>query len=109
MELDNNNNETSGISDFSTYKISFYDYGLPFLGSYKGMCYRLARNPLQDVHSQSAEKRAEATLMATIWPQPYSFNNTEDSLKETKEFEYSTEGKAEAIAWLNEKYMAKKA
>lgn len=105
--MDNDKNaETSGITDFSTYKISYYDYGLPFLGSYKGMCYRLARNPLQDVHSQSAEKRADATLMATIWPEPFSYNNTEDSKKESKEFPYTTEGKEEAVAWLNEKCKA---
>lgn len=102
--MDSEENATqSGITDFATYKLSFYDYGLPFLGSYKGMCYRLARNPLQDVHSQSAEKRADATLIAIVWPGPYIFEKTEESLKESKEFAYSAEGKEEAIAWLNEK------
>lgn len=107
--MENNENaEASGITDFDTFKITFYDYGKPFLGSYNGVNYRLARNPLEDVHSLSEDKRPEATLKATVWPEPFCYDKTEEKLKESKEFPYSTEGKTEAIAWLNEKCKADK-
>lgn len=92
------------IKDTDLLNIGYYEYGQPFYGSHKGMRYRLAREPLENVRYIPADKRGEASLRAYIWREPYSFDKTEEELKEFKDFEYSKEGLLSAIKWLNEKY-----
>ena len=66
-----------------------YEYGEAFFGSYKGMRYRLAREPLENVKFTPPDKRGPATLLATVWPEPYS---------------YSQEGLEKAVEWFNKQY-----
>ena len=44
----------------------------------------------------------ENVLTVWIYPEPYSFDNTDDALKISKEFEYTQEGVDQIVNWLNE-------
>jgi hypothetical protein len=91
------------LKDF--FAFTHYEYGEAYFGSYKGMRYRLARNPLENVHFTPVDKRdPDATLMATVWPEPYSYAHTADELKTTAHFPITEEGMASAVDWFNEQY-----
>ena len=86
------------------FNFNHYEYGEAFFGSYKGMRYRLAREPLENVHFTPVDKRDPATMMATVWPEPYSYGATDESLKTSANFDDSEEGYEKAIEWINEQY-----
>lgn len=45
---------------------------------------------------------SDDVLTVWIYPEPYSFDNTPDENKISKEFEYTDEGIDEIVKWLNE-------
>jgi hypothetical protein len=92
------------INEKDFYGINYYEYGKPFLGSYKGMRYKLARNPLENVFFKSPEEKANGTLLAVVWPEPFSFDVTPDDKKVSCEFPFSDEGRRAAVDWINEQY-----
>lgn len=91
------------------YLLSHYEYGEAFYGSVKGMHYRVNRNPMDYVRFSTPEEKANATLIAYIWPGPKNFIKTDPEKIYSKEFPYSDEGKAEMAAWISEQYESKKA
>ncbi|MBR4669214.1 MAG: hypothetical protein IKO84_01315 [Butyrivibrio sp.] len=91
----------------SFFNLSHYEYGEAFFGSYKGMRYRLAREPLENVKFVPVDQRSPATLMATVWPEPYAYAHTDDSLKTSENFEVSQEGLEKAVEWFNEQYQSR--
>ena len=91
----------------SFFPLSHYEYGEAYFGSYKGMRYRLAREPLENVKFTPLDKRGPATLMATVWPEPNSYAHTDDSLKTTENFEASQEGLEKAVQWINDQYTSR--
>lgn len=98
------------IEDKTLYYISFYEFGMPFtgsLGGLYGMHYRVARDPLENVHWTPKEKRGEAVLVAEHWKGPYNYESTDKEKITRKEFEYSEEGKKEIADWLNHEYLEK--
>jgi len=66
----------------------------PFTGGYKGMRYRLIKST--------------DGMEVTIWPEPYNYLRTPDEKKQSKQFPLTTEGRDEAVAWLNEQYELQK-
>lgn len=88
------------------FNLNHYLYGEAFFGSYKGMRYRLAREPLENVFFVPVDKRGPATLMATVWPEPYSYGQTDKSLMVSANFDTTEEGLDEAVKWFNEQYEA---
>lgn len=86
------------------FNLTHYEYGEAYFGSYKGMRYRLAREPLENVHFVPVDKREPATLMATVWPEPLSYARTDDSLKSSENFEISEDGFEKAVEWINCQY-----
>lgn len=97
--------EEKRIKEKDFYHINYYEYGKAYLGSYKGMRFRLARNPLENVVFKSKEEKEAGVLVATIWPEPFSYDTTPDE-KTSKEFPFTEEGKIAAVDWLNEQYNA---
>lgn len=83
-----------------------YEYGEPFPGSYKGMRYRIARNPLENVHFVPVDKRGEATLQVAVWPEPFAYDTTKEE-KTIRDFPFTEEGRIEAVDWLNATYEEK--
>ncbi|WP_026507506.1 hypothetical protein [Butyrivibrio sp. MC2013] len=90
------------------FNFNHYNYGEAFFGSYKGMRYRLARNPLKNVIFIPVADRGEATFDASIWPEPRSYAETPAEAIETRSFPFTEEGFEEAIDWFNEQYVTRK-
>ena len=91
----------------SFFNLSHYEYGEAYFGSHKGMRYRLAREPLENVKFTPVDERKPATLMATVWPEPYAYGKTDESLMTSENFEVSQEGLEEAVKWINEQYQSR--
>lgn len=92
------------IENKDSYGISWYEHGQPYLGSHRGMRFRLSRNPMDDVALAPPDKKGEAVFEAIIWPEPFCFEATPDEQKTTQTFPFDEEGKEQMIAWLNEQY-----
>lgn len=58
-----------------------------FTGSLTGMRYRVAKDG--------------DDLIATVWPEPFSYDNTSDDKKQSEHFPYSEEGLNAIVEWLN--------
>ena len=67
-----------------------------FTGSSEGMRYRLEKS----ASGEDGEERSG--LLATVWPEPYAFEHTEESRKKRERFSFSEEGLERARQWLNE-------
>ena len=78
-----------------------YEYGEAYYGSCKDLRYRIAREPLQNVHYTSPDKRGEASLRVVIWPGPFGYAATAAERKTVRDFPFSEEGLQEASEWLN--------
>lgn len=65
-----------------------------FHGSYQGMRFLLRK----------AAKEEEVILEVFAWPEPYTFDKTDDSLKIRQEYPFTEEGIVQAVAWLNENH-----
>ena len=91
----------------SFFNLSHYEYGEAYFGSHKGMRYRLAREPLENVKFTPIDQRRPATLMATVWPEPNAYGKTDPSLMTREHFEVSQEGLEEAVKWINDQYQSR--
>jgi hypothetical protein len=78
-----------------------YEYGEAYYGSCGSLRYRIAREPLKNVHFTPPDKRGEASLRAVVWPEPYSYAATEDTLKTVRDFPFTQEGMEQAADWLD--------
>ena len=63
-----------------------------FTGSFQGMRYRIAK--------------ADDSLSVTIWPEPFCFEKTPDSEKQTEIFPFSEEGLCQVTEYLNTQHDA---
>ena len=91
----------------SFFNLSHYEYGEAYFGSHKGMRYRLAREPLEFVKFTPVDERGPATLMATVWPEPYAYGVADPATMTSENFEVSQEGLEEAVNWINEQYTSR--
>jgi aryl-alcohol dehydrogenase-like predicted oxidoreductase len=66
-----------------------------FTGSHQGMRFMLHQETLED---------GEKKLKVYIWSEPFGFVATPDEEKLSELFDFSEEGLAKAIEWMNEKY-----
>ena len=90
------------------FNFMHYEYGEAYFGSHKGMRFRLARDPLDNVKFVPVDQREPATLMATVWPEPYAYAHTDPALMTSEHFEVSEDGFDAAIKWINEQYESRK-
>ena len=79
-------------------KFNIYEYVKKeeYCGSMSGMRYRLI-------------KLSPEEMEVTIWPEPYGYGHTDESLKIRKTFPFSREGVEMARVYLNEMYESNKA
>ena len=68
-----------------------------FTGWMGGMRFLIKRETSED---------ADAIFHVWIWPGPYIFDMTDDSLKRENTFPFSEEGKKQAVDWINTEYEA---
>ena len=102
---------TVGGSDI--YGYTHYLYGEAYLGSYKGMRFRLAREPLKKVFYSPKSEWAkdgenDAYFLASVWPEPFSFEKTEKEKIKEERFPFTEEGLLLAVKWLNDSYESRK-
>ena len=91
------------------YGYTHYLYGEAFLGSYGGMRYRVAREPLKKVfYSPQEEWAKDATFLVSVWPEPYSYEKTPDEKKQSFSFPFTDEGRLMAVKCLNRQYFIRK-
>ena len=72
-----------------------------FTGSYHGMRYRMKK---AEVLSGENSEETTTYLSVHVWPQPFCFEKTDDSLKSEQQFEFSSDGIIQAVNWLNQIY-----
>ncbi len=95
------------ILNKDSYGLTWYEHAQPYLGSHKGMRFRIARDPMDDVSLVSPEEKGEAEFEVIIWPEPFCFEVTPDEQKTSHKFPFTLEGKEQMVAWLNEQYEAR--
>lgn len=91
------------IDPKALYSITYYEYGEAYYGSCGPVRFRVAREPLVNVHFTPKDKRGECTLRAVVWQTPFSFARTPDEEKEYKDFAFTDEGLSRAADWINER------
>lgn len=97
-------NQMGKILNRDSYGLTWYEHAQPYLGSFRGMRYRIARNPMEDVALTPADKKGDAEFEIIIWPEPFCFEETQEDKKTTAYFPFTEEGKAQMIDWLNRQY-----
>ena len=84
------------------FGLNHYRYGEAFFGSFRGMRYRLAADPFKRL--RPGESTEGMQLIATVWPEPWSYAGTDPSLMVSEHFDFSEEGYERSVAWLNDQY-----
>ena len=90
------------------YLLSHYDYGEACYGSLSGMNYRINRDPFVYSKGASKEDQEAARLVVYIWPGPLGFTKVDKNNIITKDFDYTEEGKKEAVDYINDSYLKDK-
>lgn len=93
----------SEIDPKALYSITYYEYGEAYYGSCGPVRFRVAREPLVNVHFTAQDKRGDCTLRAVIWRTPFSYAATPDKEKVHEDFPFTDEGLSQAADWINER------
>lgn len=95
------------IENKDSYGLTWYEHAQPYFGSHRGMRFRIARDPMDDVALTPADKKGDAEFLVIIWPEPYCYEATPDEQKTIMRFPFTVEGKERMVAWLNEQYQSR--
>lgn len=82
------------IDENEVLPFNFFQYGGTYSGGHKGMRYMITRKG----------EKPDYSLCASVWQGPYASTSVDQEAITEKEFEYSKEGRIEAILWLKEMY-----
>ncbi len=77
--------------------INFYKKSA-FTGSDKNLRFRISKDTIDDTD----------VLSACVFPGPYAFDSTDESLKTYKVFEFSDKGLDEIVEWFNSDEISEK-
>ena len=73
--------------------LGYYKKAASFTGSDKNKCYKIERFREEDSDADQ--------FKATIWPGPYSSENTPEEQKQSKLAEFTEDGLMELVDWMN--------
>ena len=73
--------------------LGYYKKAPSFTGSDKNKCYKIERF--------REENSEEDLFKATIWPGPFSSENTPDDVKQSRTAPFTEEGLQELVDWMN--------
>ena len=93
---------TAKITREELFPFVHYEYGEAYYGSCGQLRYRIAREPLENVHFTPPDKRGEASLRAVAWRGPMGYSAADESQKMIRDFPFSEEGLQQAAEWLNQ-------
>lgn len=93
------------IGNSDMYGFNHYLYGEAYYGSFQGMRFRLGRDPLKNVFFSPKSEWAkdgdnDASFLATVWPEPWSYEKRDPENAEEQRFPFSEEGLDMAIDWI---------
>ncbi len=74
--------------------LGYYKKAASFTGSDKNKSYKIER-----IHPEESDVDL---FQATIWPGPFSSENTPDEKKQIKTAAFTEDGLAELVDWMNE-------
>lgn len=74
------------------------------LNYYKKTSFTGWMHPLRFLIKQEKPEEGEAFFHAWVWPGPYIFDLTDDSLKIDTTAPFTEEGKRQIVDWINEQY-----
>lgn len=74
------------------------------LNYYKKTSFTGWMQPLRFLIKQEKPEEGEAFFHAWVWPGPYIFDLTDDSLKIDTTAPFTEEGKRQIVDWINEQY-----
>lgn len=80
-----------------------YDEALN-LNYYKKTSFTGWMKPLRFLIKRETPEEGEPIFHAWVWPGPYIFDKTEDSLKTDYTAPFSEDGKKEIVDWINKQY-----
>lgn len=80
-----------------------YDEALN-LNYYKKTTFTGWMNPLRFLIKREENEENGAYFHAWVWPGPYIFDQTDDSLKIDHTAPFTDEGKEQIVDWINEQY-----
>lgn len=90
------------ISREELFPFVHYEYGEAYYGSCGPLRYRIAREPLENVHYTPKDRRGEASLRVVSWRGPCGYAATPPEQKTIRDFPFSEEGLRQAAQWLDQ-------
>ena len=76
-----------------------------FTGSYKGMRYLLKKDSVElPSETPDSPPESKTVFRCCIWPGPYNFASTPEELKISATFDFTEEGKQQAVDWMNQQW-----
>ena len=82
------------IDENEIMPFNFFSYGGIYSGDHHGMRYVIKRKG----------DKPDFILSATVWPGPFCYAATDEDKKTEAEFDYSEDGRREAIEWIKKQY-----
>ena len=93
------------VSYENVLNINFYKKGAAFLGSIRGMRYRLIKDEIKEKPEGGEEEKTAGTrFKLSIWEEPLAYENTDAALIRDYYFEFGDEGRKQAVDKINEEY-----
>ena len=80
-----------------------YDEALN-LNYYKKTSFTGWMNPIRFLIKQEKTETGDAIFHAWVWPGPYIFERTDDTLKIDTTAPFTEDGKCQIVDWVNEQY-----
>lgn len=90
------------ILQHDLFPFTHYEYGEAYYGSYRGMRYRIAREPLKNVRYDPPEERKNGKLVVSIWKEPFAYNKTPADQIHHTEFDFTEEAFLKIADFLNQ-------
>ncbi|MBQ9504670.1 MAG: hypothetical protein IJU93_06635 [Lachnospiraceae bacterium] len=91
----------------SVLNINFYKKGAPFLGSIRGMRYRLIKDEIRGVpEGEEEEKVLKTRFKLSVWEEPLSYEDTEAAGISDYYFDFDEDGRKQAVDKINEAYQS---
>ena len=91
----------------SVLNINFYKKGAPFLGSIRGMRYRLIKDEVRGVpEGEEEEKVLNPRFKLSVWEEPLSYEDTEAAGISDYYFDFDEDGRKQAVDKINEAYQS---
>lgn len=91
--------------------LTFLSYGGEMSGDHYGMRYMLKKIEKTIENESDNEEKQTLTvkkILAIVWPEPLCIEKTPDEKKTTCEFEFTEDGRNDAIDWLQSMYDSKR-